>query len=389
MSDVNNNNVDVKDVNQDDINDADVQTNSAISPVNRLFDSYNKNKKSTEDNSDNDSKNEKDVVKESSDRDNKNGKVQKYDYSFFKDLKDEDYKKYEHIKDEGLKYELLSHLNDMKKYQRLVAERERAIEELKKQNPNERLAKYEEFIEEMKKDALGAYRKYQKDFDLPDATYFENQLITQGDVQTRLAQWQENDLIPQIEKKYKIEPGTFVYDPSEAYKAGTPSYEYRIQTEKKEKALLSEYENTQKQQREVLEKIKQQNDADLKYLRETFYPDNKYGSAEEADKAFVEALKKLDELQAKNAEGFDPANNLFSLKNIFRGVLFDELLERAVNEQVKKIHEEYNSRGMYLPAKDNPTDVNSVKGGNAVATGTDDVKRKFSPMFREISRHKQ
>ena len=309
----------------------------------------------------------------------------KFDYSFFKDLKEDDYKKYESVKDEETRYNLLSLTNDMKKNQRLVSEREKTINELKNTKPEERYAKMEEFMSGMKQDALGTYKRFQKDFDLPDIEFLEKQVSSGGDIQSRLEQWQESDLLPKIEKKFKIESGTFVYDPSEAYKAGTPSYEYRVQTDKQERAWSSEYETTQTKQQEILGKIKQQNDADLLFVKETYFPESEFESKEKAEEAFVTALNKLDEIQSRNQKGeFDPLANPFAFRNIFRGVMFDELVAKTVDKAVNDLHSQYNAKGLYLPGSEQPTNVTTVKGVAPATSASDEQKRKFSPMHRSI-----
>ena len=299
----------------------------------------------------------------------------KFDYTVFKDLDDNDYKKFEHLKqkDEATYYELMSHRNDVKKNQRLVAVREKEINELKnKSNAPEDVQKMREFISSLKKDAYGTYKQYQKDFDLPDIEFFEKQMNSGGGIEDRLVQWQESDLIPTIEKKFKLESNTFVYDANEAFKAGTPSYEFRIQTEKREKEMSSEYDTIQTRQRTILSKVQQQNDADLKYLRETFYPNSEFVvegdttgelARQKADEAFGQSLAELDEIQKQIREGeFDPTLNPFALRNIWRGINYDKLLSTAIERVERNLHAQYNAKGLYLAKEDMPTDISKVKG---------------------------
>lgn len=301
--------------------------------------------------------------------------VKKYDYTVLKDLDENDFKKFEHLKqkDEATYYELMSHRNDVKKNQRLVAVREKEINDLKtKSNVPEEVQKMREFISNLKKDAYGTYKQYQKDFDLPDIEFFEKQMNSGGGIEDRIVQWQESDLIPSIEKKFKLESNTFVYDANEAFKAGTPSYEFRIQTEKREKEMSSEYETIQTRQRTILSKVQQQNDADLKYLRETFFPNSEFAvegdatgelARQKADEAFGQSLTELDEIQRQIREGeFDPTLNPFALRNIWRGINYDKLLKAEKEKLERNLHAQYNAKGLYLVKEDMPTDVSKVKG---------------------------
>ncbi len=316
--------------------------------------------------------------------------VKSYDYTVFKDLGDEDYKKYESLKakDEGSYYEILSHRNDMKKGQRIIADREKTINELKSKSIiPEDVQKLKEFVEGMKTNPVDTYKRYQKDFNLPEPTFLEKQISSGGGVEGRLQQWQDSDLIPSIEKKFKLEPGTFVYSSNEAYKVGTPSYEFRMQTEKQEKTLNSEYETVQTRQADILVKTKQQNDADLKFLQETYFPVSEFEVKDEkgvtnveettkkAQEAFTASLTKLDEIytEIKNGE-FDSSKNPFALKNIYRGIFFDELVQKAVQKATSDLTAQYNSKGLYLAGKEPPTDVNKVNGESVIIA---DSKRKF------------
>ena len=325
-----------------------------------------------------------------------------FDYSFIKDLSEDDKKKYEPLKTkygEEIYHQTVTLANDVKKHQRLVSEREKELSTFKSQKPDEELAKHREFIDGLRKDAIGTYRRFQKDFDLPEPEFLERQVVSGGDVQTRLEQWQTNELVPKIEKKFKIEGGTFVYDPSEAYKAGTPSYEYRVTTEKQERELTTEFETTVNRQQEVIGTVKSQLDGDMKYLRETFFPASEYETkddkgnvinAEEAqkkaDEAFVGFLAKLDENQnAIKAGKFEAEQNPYSLRTIFRGTHFEELAKARADKAVQAVHKQYNEKGLYLPTAEMPADVTNNKG-TAPQMQDAEKRRKFSPALREINR---
>jgi len=309
-----------------------------------------------------------------------------YDYSFIKDLSKEDLSKYEPLKekDEALYHQTITLANDVKKNQRLVSERETELAKLrtlKSADPT----KHQEFVEALRKDGVSAYKQYQTELDLPELEIMQRQMTSGGDVQSRLEQWQSSELIPGIESKHKIDKGTFTYEPGEAYKAGTPSYDFRVETEKREKVLTSEVETVKARELDIASKVKQQTDQDMKFLRETYFPDTNYKTPAEADEAFVSSLNQIDENQEKIRKGdFDPALNPYSLRNIFRGINFDALSQARVDREAASIHAQYNAKGLFLPNNEQkPTNLTEVKG-NAPASGDPD-RLKRSPMLRRVN----
>ncbi|MHB9147699.1 MAG: KOW domain-containing RNA-binding protein [Candidatus Amoebophilus sp.] len=307
----------------------------------------------------------------------------KYDYSFFKDLNEDDYKKFEAVKakDEEAYYNILSNRNEMKKNQRLLS----AYQTGKTPDVNTKLAKHEEFIAELRKDGLGAWKRFQTDFDLPEPEFLERQIISGGDVSSRLMQYQETELVPNIEKKFKLEAGSFLYDANDAYKSGTPSYEYRIQTEKKENALSAEFETSRTQQAELAKNIKEQSEADIKYLKDTFFPDSDYESQGKAQEAYTAMLAKLDENQVKIRQGkFTAEENPFSARNIFRGVHFEFLRDAAIKKATADLHKQYNDLGLFLPTKETPTDPTKIKGSDSIIAKQPDSRNQFSPLRRSL-----
>lgn len=305
----------------------------------------------------------------------------KYDYSFFKDLTNDDYEKYADLKtkDESLYYELLTNRNEMKKNQRLVSQRE--VELAKAKEPSEAIKKYDEFFNGLKKDFFGTYKKHQTEFNLPDLEFINRQIETGGDLQSRLQQWQANDLIVQIEKRFKLDNGDFIYDPADAYKAGTPSYEYRIATERKEKEMQSEYDTQETNRATAFKKIAEEREKDLMFLKDTYYKDN--------EDEFVSLLGEMDTKASLMREGnFSSDANPFAIKNLFRGVFFDKLLAKSNEMLANKIHQEYNSKGMFLPSngKEKFLDSTNIKGGTTDMSI--DTKPKFGAMSRSFSRYK-
>jgi|GEM_PF-6665331 len=356
---------------------SDIQSNDFISPTQKIID------KSKKVNVDVGTPTDKDKeIKEPVNN-------KKYDYSFLKDLSKDDFDKYKDIKakDESLYYELLSNRNDMKKNQRLVGEREQELNKLKNVLPvDERLKKYEEFIDGLKKDSAGTYKRFQREFDLPDIDYLASQTQDETSVEGKLKQYQEQELIPNIENKFGLPAGGFIYDPSEAYTAGTASYDYRVNTANQENKLFSEYENIKKSQEDILKRVKDQTDKDLVFLKETYFPNSNYGDADEANKAFTGYLNELDEVQKQIKTGqFESEKNPFSLRNVFKGFHFDNLLKKAIEKEVAAIHAEYNSKGLYLPNKEMPTNINNVKG-EAEAINKTNMKNKYSPVQRMLNK---
>ncbi|MFA4916699.1 MAG: hypothetical protein WC974_08940 [Thermoplasmata archaeon] len=307
-----------------------------------------------------------------------------FDYSFFKDLGDDDYKKYENLKatDEALYHDILSTRNDMKKNQRLVSAREVELGKAKETSvPKETIEKHNEFFSGLKKDFFGTYKQYQSELGLPDLEYVSRQIETGGDTQSRLQQWQANDLTQAIEKKFKLDEGDFVYDPADAYKSNTPSYEYRIMTEKKEKAFQSEYENEEAGKRNAFEKITQEREKDLQFLKETYF--------KESDEEFVAFLGEMDSMAMKMKEGnFSSDANPFALRNLFRGVHFDKLIAKSNTELANKIHQEYNAKGMFLPSNGKDKFIDSTKVQGAATITNDNGKPMFGGMSRSMRKYR-
>jgi hypothetical protein len=323
-----------------------------------------------------------------------------YDYSFIKDLSEDDLKKYQPLKEkygEDVYHQTVTLANDVKKHQRIVSEREKKIQAFESAKPDEELTKHREFIEGLRKDAIGTYKRFQKDFNLPEPEFLEKQVASGGDVQSRLAQFQDGQLVPDIEKKFKIETGTFVYDPSEAYKAGTPSYEFRVSTERKETEFNNEYNKKVQLENEVLTTAKSQLEGDMKYLRDTFFPDSEFVKYDEkgnvinaeeahksADEAFTKSLAKIDENQNAIKEGkFDSEQNPYSLRVIFRGMHFEELAKARTDKVINDIHKQYHSKGLYLPSEETPIDATKIKG-NAIPQNLQ--RGKLNPARRELNR---
>ena len=186
--------------------------------------------------------------------------------------------------------------------------------------------------------------------------------------------------MPQVEKKFGIEEGDFVFDPTEAYKAGTPSYYYRTMTEKKENELTSEFEKTHQKTQEALTKMVENRNLDLKHLKETYFAEDEEG--------FINSLSAIDEMTNKMKEGdFSAEANPFSLRNIFRGVHFESLMNKALESQANEIHKQYADNGLYLPDDETEvTDVTKMKG-KPPSKPNEKAGSKFSPLRRSLSQY--
>jgi phage pi2 protein 07 len=312
----------------------------------------------------------------------------KYDYALFKDISDTEYSEIDRyltengVKDNpALRYRLAMRENDFKKQQRLANERHNKIVEMEKGAGN--VEKYQRFVEDLRTDPAGAFDKYKEEFDLPDSS-FVAKAVQGGDMESKLTRFQDTELIPKLEKKYNIEEGTFVYDATEAYKAGTPSFEYRVATEKREKEFQAEYETAKNREKEILSAVTKERDIQMQRVKESFFKPSSTSDEDVriADEQFTTLLGELDGMYQKMQQGdFSPAGNPFAFENIFKGVFFDKLVEKRIAD----VHSEYARKGMFLREKQVPTDVTRLNG-NQLRTA-DEGKRGFkTPTDRFINR---
>ncbi len=318
-----------------------------------------------------------------------------YDYSFFKDIDDKDYKtiddylKENKIESDDVRYKIATLTNDFKKQQRMASQRLAEVEGLKSKLQSSEGASHKDFIDSLRKDPIGAFKRYKDEYDLPDFDFIQHQMESGGDIETRLEKWQNETLLKEIEKKFGIPADEFVFDPSEAKRANTPSRYYEKRTSQKEKELNDEFDNFQKKRKDADEKIVIERDKQLKELKETYFGYADDASDEiksQADSEFLSHLQKLDEMGAKMKEGnFTADANPFAIKNIFRGVFYDELVKREVETALADLHQQYNKHGLYLPS--NGSDVNDVtkmKGDSLTANQPD--KGFNSPLNRTLNR---
>ena len=170
----------------------------------------------------------------------------KFDYSFIKALTEDDIKdvdtflKGKNIADDELRYKIISANNVLKTFQRLADSRNEELKKLK-DAPQISDEDAKEFIEGLQKDFKGTYTRFKDKYKLPEIDSAVNQ-VANGGVSERLEQWQDTVLVKELESQFKLGEGKFFYDSNDAYKPNTPSYEFRIRTERKERDLLQENE---------------------------------------------------------------------------------------------------------------------------------------------------
>lgn len=330
-----------------------------------------------------------------------------FDYSHFTDIDEKDYAEIDKVLSENgqkdnkqLRHYIAMRNNDWKKHQRLADARFHEIETLKKVSPATNDV-HDKFFNGLKEDFLGTYEHYKDELGLPDINTVTQQLRTGGDLQSRVAHFQENELIPQIEKKYGLEEGTFIYDASEAYdaKKKTPSYEYRIATEAKEKELKNEVADMDVRQKDAFNKIISARDEQLKKIRDTYFSvkvnddkeketDEYKTKAAEAEAAFTAKLAQLDSMSEKMKAGdFSPESNPFAIWNLFRGVFFDDILKKEISDAVNSVHQAYQKRGMFLKGKELPTDASKLGSGGINLNGEPQIGKFVSPLSRQINRY--
>lgn len=242
--------------------------------------------------------------------------------------------------------------------------------------------KYSRFIDDLKKDFYRAYENHADEFGLPDLSYLRNQINSVGDRETRIEQWQNVELIPAIEKKFKLEPGTFVSDPQDLYRKGTPTEMFRRETEYKEKELDQEFLQQEQSKQQTVQRIAEQQQKDFDFLKQNYY----IGEEEKFEKV-MEDFNSIADRLAKGEVTED--KNPFAVRNIFRGVYFNELAEALVKKAEENLHKQYNDKGLFLPDADRetPTDVTSIKG--TPPESRKGPTNKYSQQFKVFSKYTQ
>lgn len=246
-------------------------------------------------------------------------------------------------------------VDEVKKWMSIAEKRKVAVET---GEPNQKLAS---FVDGLKTDFYKTYESHHEEFGLPDIDYLKNQITNISDKESRIEQWQNTELIPHIERKFKLEPGTFVNDPADLYKKGTPTEMFRRETSNKEKELDEQFGKQEQLKIQTVQRITEQQQKDVEFLKKNYY----IGSEENFDKA-MEDFNTIAERLSKGELSED--KNPFAIRNIFRGVYFDELAEALVKKAEDNLHKQYNGLGLFLPHSDKgtPTDVTNVKGTSPI-----------------------
>lgn len=266
-------------------------------------------------------------------------------------------------------------VSEVKKWMSIAEKRK---VELERNEPNE---KFNKFIDGLKTDFFREYESHHDEFGLPPIDYLKNQISSSGDRDYRIQQWQETQLIPAIEKKFKLEPGTFVSDPQDLYRKGTPTEMFRKGTADKEAEYDKEFSQQQQLKQETVKKITEQQEKDIAFLKENYYNGR--------EENFEKDMEMFNGLSAKLSKGELPEEkNPFSVRNIYRGFYFNELAEALQKKAIDDIHAQYNSLGLFLPDDNNgkPTDVTAVKGSPSTTT-KGPAKNKFSQQDRIFARY--
>jgi hypothetical protein len=249
----------------------------------------------------------------------------------------------------------------------LKTEKQNLLNEIEKLKKNAPEGMDDDFISDLKENVLDAFDKHGEKYGLPDVESVMSEVQKRATVQAEITNWQQDELVKEIEKKHDIEEGTFVFDPSEAWSKGTPSCEFREKTEKKEREINTRQERYQKEREKQLSLVAEQQGKDKDYIKETFY-----GEDEETFNAKMEEFNSLGE---KMAEG-DIGKNPFAVRNIFRGVYFDELAQTMVDKAVAKVHKQYEAQGMTLPDRGSGPDGASTVNGSEVISENDTKSKK-------------
>lgn len=275
-------------------------------------------------------------------------------------------------------------VEEVKKNQRLVSERENKIKELEdklkdtpegeKVDPSE----YEKFVKEARTNLSSAWKKFQKKFDLPDVNLLA--AVDSSNIDDRLLQWQNTELRDTIEKEFGLEKGEFEVVKEDLFTPKTPSYRWRTLTQSKETELQNEMQSNLDSRKTKLAEVQKQQQADIDWYAETYLG----GDKAEAKKA-VEALNDIPNQIAAGKLKSD--SHPFSLKNLLRGVNHETLTKKAVDEAIANLTAAFNKKGVYLEAKDFPADITVPKGkvskeGDGKLYSDEELEK--SPMLRSL-----
>jgi hypothetical protein len=276
-------------------------------------------------------------------------------------------------------------INEVKKNQRLVSERNQEVQTLKSQMEQASGNKITDeemsaFLTDIKTDLKGGWKKHADKLGLPDISLIQAS-NSNGSVEDRLYQWQQSELRREIEKEFGLEKGEFEVVKEDLYEPKTASYRWRTRTEAKEKELKSEIETQMSTERQRLTKIQEQQQNEIKWYADT-YTDGDITKAQEI-------VKEMNTIPEKIAKGeLKPDRHPFALKNLLLGYKHEEIVNAKVKEAIDKVTKQFNDKGIYLKSEDEmPTDITNVKSPKSGKTKLEFDKQTIerSPMLRNVN----
>jgi hypothetical protein len=196
-----------------------------------------------------------------------------------------------------------------------------------------------------------------------------------------LGKWQGTTLIQEMKTKFPDKvTDNWTFDPSEAYTAGTPSYFYRIATDEKRSNIINSQKTSKEQEAQVLQTYAKQVDEDSKWLKTQYSWD---------DAAWQTRIAQVDTIHKDILAGkLTPDKHPLSLRNVMRGVFFDELVkaheQRAAESAVSALKEEYRRKGLVLP-ENAPTDANKKSETQSVNTQSTKKSRGFAGIMEKAA----
>lgn len=291
-------------------------------------------------------------------------------------------------------------IEEVKKNQRLVSERDVKLKDYEKlQTENTQLKNQLEefkknkvgedptakaFFELLRKDATAAWSQYKAKLNLPDLGLVQTQFAGGGH-SARLKQYLETTVKPEIEKEFGMDKGTFKFNAEEAEADPTSaSAQFLNLKREKESELRGEVANQEAKEKQIVEAVKSQQAADLKWYTEKYLG----GDQTKAQELMKEFEAKALEVIAGKAK---PEDHPFSLRNVLRGFKHEQLVQEAITKTVGDIKQQYAALGAFLPGdtKDSITNLKDIKSAEKPIDkggqqGFKIEKSEFSPMLGNV-----
>jgi hypothetical protein len=252
------------------------------------------------------------------------------------------------------KWEEMSQPEVIEKAKKFQSAADKAKAELAKLQKG--LAERDNILQTIYKDPISAFKQI--------APELLDVLDLQQPIPATLQRWQESVLKPELKQMFpNLVDDDWKPDSNEVFEPGSPTNYFFTHSEDKRKEL-EQRQNMSVQQRQQSEQtnhemeqvVVERNLEDKKYVMETF------GFTDEQMMAYA---KRFDEMTAKvDPNDPYPATHPFRVQNLMKAAFFDELsdikVQKAVNEAVNKLHQEYKMKGMTLPQKPMPVDVTKI-----------------------------